>query len=113
MNRRQYKKYLKNEVEDGQWEITSFHEGAYPKVLGKTLKFFAKDKKYILGNTLNKPHDKIRRIGGYFTIPTFSFRILSTPVPNLLKHIVDIKLKMPANTGTTLSMARYTEKEMK
>jgi hypothetical protein len=108
MNRRQYKKYLKNETKDGQWQITSFHEGDYPKVSCKTLKFFGKSKKRVLGKTLNKPHNKIRRIGGYFTIPSFfSFKLLTVPVPNFIRNAANIKSKMPINSGTTVRMRRY------
>lgn len=38
---------------------------------------------------------------------SFSYKLLSVPVPNMIHKIAAMKKKMPRNGGTTLRMRRY------
>ena len=38
---------------------------------------------------------------------TFSYKLLSVPVPNMIHKIPAVKKEMPRNGGTTLRMRRY------
>lgn len=38
---------------------------------------------------------------------SFSYKLLSVPVPNMIHKIPAVKKKMPRNGGTTLRMRRY------